>query len=284
MAKPNFLVIGAQKCGTTSLCALLGQHPEVFMSDPKEPHYFAKDEIYARGWEWYTSLFENAAGARAIGEGSTGYTLHTVFPKAPARIARDLPDAKLIYMVRDPLERIESAWMQRRGDGLPAWNLAKTLQRFPRMVDASRYWRQLNYYRRYFADERILILFFEDFKTAQEEVLRSCYRFLGVDVDPRIEQPNRIENVSQGKLAESRFSVWVRHNPRIRQLGRVVPGSLKQAVRSFGRSRISRRPEWDAVTLEWVLCEIAADSAQFLAFAGKPGDFWDLGLHRAKQG
>ena len=253
------------------------------MSNPKEPHFFAKDEVYARGWDWYASLFEEAGDAKAIGDGTTGYTLHTVFPLAPARIARDLPGAKLIYMVRDPLERIESAWMQRRGDGVPTWRLGKTLRRYPRMVDASRYWKQLSYYRRYFPDEQILILFFEEFKQSPEDVLRACFEFLEVDTGVHGEQSHRVENASWGKLGESAFSVWARHNPKMRQLGQLFPKSLRQTVRSIGRRKLTQRPEWDAATLEWVLYEIAADAAEFLHFAGKPGDYWDLGLHRGNR-
>lgn len=281
MNKPNFLVIGAQKSGTTSLCSLLGQHFEIFMSERKEPHFFAKDALYARGWDWYASLFEDAADAKAIGEGSTGYTLHTEFPSAPTRIARDLPQAKLLYIVRDPLERMESAWMQRKGDGRPVWSLGKTLRRYHSMVDGSRYWKQLSYYRQYYPDDQILILFFEDFKKNPSAVLRSCFEFLGVDPNVRIQGLERVENASHGKLAASSLSVWARHHPRIRQFGRLFPTSWRQAVRNFGRREISQRPKWDAATLEWVLYEVASDTAKFLRFAGKPGDFWDLGFHRA---
>ena len=111
--KPNFLVIGAQKSATTTLCDLFSQHPDVYISNPKEPHFFAKNEVYAKGWDWYKKLFSNAGKAKAIGEGSTGYTMHVVFPNAPSRISRDLPNAKLIYIVRHPIRRIESDWKQR---------------------------------------------------------------------------------------------------------------------------------------------------------------------------
>lgn len=281
MKKPNFLVIGAQKSGTTNLCSLLSKHPEIFISDPKEPHFFAKDELYKKGWDWYYSLFENASEAKAIGEGSTGYTLHTVFPLAPTRIARDLPDAKLIYVVRDPLERMQSEWMQRRGDGSQAWGFGKTLRRLPRMVDASCYWRQLNYYRQHFSDSQILLLFFEDLRDHPNRVLARCFEFLEVDPQVEVNQSSHIENASIGKLAETSFSVWARHNPAAKKMGRLFPKSVRTAIRSLGRREITQYPEWDSTTLEWVLYEIGADAAQFLEFANKPGDYWKLGLHRA---
>jgi len=94
--KPNFLVIGAMKCGTTKLCHLLGQHPDVFMCEPKEPEFFAKDKKYKRGWDWYESLFTAGEGKTAIGEGSVTHTKSLRFPNAASRIVKHLPDAKLI--------------------------------------------------------------------------------------------------------------------------------------------------------------------------------------------
>ena len=73
MNSPNFLVIGAQKNGTTSPCSLLGEHPEIYICDRNQPHYIALNEAYARGWDWYTSLFEDARDAKVINKGSTGY-------------------------------------------------------------------------------------------------------------------------------------------------------------------------------------------------------------------
>ena len=79
--KPNFLVIGAMKCGTTSLCSLLGQHPDIFMSNPKETYFFSNDEVYQRGSSWYESIFLGSENKIAIGEGSTNYSKKYIFPK-----------------------------------------------------------------------------------------------------------------------------------------------------------------------------------------------------------
>ena len=75
---PNFLVIGAAKSATTSLCELLGQHPDVFILDPKEPHFFTRH--YELGWKWYKSLFSNAGSYERIGEGSTSYSQKGLYP------------------------------------------------------------------------------------------------------------------------------------------------------------------------------------------------------------
>ena len=106
--RPNFLLIGSQKCGTSTWWEILRRHPQIFMSAAKELDFFSHDYIYDRGWAWYETLFSGADGKLAIGEGSTAYTRKARFPETSCRIARHLPDAKLIYIVRNPIARIES--------------------------------------------------------------------------------------------------------------------------------------------------------------------------------
>ena len=115
--KPSFLVIGAQKCATSSLCDMLGRHPDVFTPDPREPNFFSHADVWRQGWDWYESLFAGAEGVKAIGEGSTAYTMQARYPETAPRIARHLPEARLIYIVRDPLERMVSHWMHMRARG-----------------------------------------------------------------------------------------------------------------------------------------------------------------------
>ena len=117
MPKPNLFVIGAMKSGTSSLHYYLAAHPQIFMSDPKEPSYFAVSsrsksaspqiatQSYCRSEEEYLRLFENAQGATIIGESSTNYTKLNSFTQVPQRIAAFQPDARFIYIMRDPLER-----------------------------------------------------------------------------------------------------------------------------------------------------------------------------------
>src|SRR5262245_31286225 len=118
MKRPNYFVIGAAKAATSSLCTDLGRHPDVFMVECKEPNFFNRDESYfGKGWSWYESLYESAGDKIMLGEGSNGYTMKEVFPDVAKRIANDVPSARLIYMARDPISRIESFWMQKRANG-----------------------------------------------------------------------------------------------------------------------------------------------------------------------
>lgn len=157
--KQNFLLIGAMKCASTRMFDLLGRHPQVFVSSPKEPEFLCKDEVFARGWSWFESMFADADGKIAIGEGSTSYTKQMLFPRTAERIAAHLPDAKLLYIVRHPLDRILSHWLHLFADVRAMPPLAVALETWPDIVDTSLYWRQINAYRRYYPDDQIMVLF-----------------------------------------------------------------------------------------------------------------------------
>lgn len=118
--QPTFLVIGAQKCGTTWLAEVLRQHDEIFLTPEKELHYYDDWTRHAYGLQWYLAHFVEGAGAAAIGEATPNYLwtratplerrLHYVAADIPAKVRRDFPDARLLVCLRDPVERAVSAY------------------------------------------------------------------------------------------------------------------------------------------------------------------------------
>src|SRR5687768_751449 len=105
---PTFVIIGAMKCGTTSLHYYLAEHPDVCMSEVKETNFFVAELNYARGLPWYESLFPRRAAA--CGEASPVYAATWRFAGIPERMHAVLPRARLIYIVRDPVERMVSQY------------------------------------------------------------------------------------------------------------------------------------------------------------------------------
>lgn len=97
---PNFLVIGAQKSGSTSLYEYLKQHPDIFMSDPKEPEFFADDKLFSKGLKLYERFFSGYQGQKRIGEASTVYSNHVGIEKTIKRIYQFNKDMKLIYIIK----------------------------------------------------------------------------------------------------------------------------------------------------------------------------------------
>src|SRR5579859_6236482 len=111
---PNLIIIGAPKAGTTSLHRYLELHPQVFMASEKELRYFWRDDWRERR-AWYESRFDSDAPVR--GEATPAYAAYPHRPNVPERMHELVPQAKLVYLVRDPIERLLSHWVQRRSDG-----------------------------------------------------------------------------------------------------------------------------------------------------------------------
>ncbi len=187
MPLPTFFVIGAPRAGSTSLYEYLNLHPEIGMSRIKEPHFFA-DNIQPPATRVadrteYEALFTSDAEVR--GEASPSYTCYAQHSGAPERISALLPDAKFIYLVRDPIDRTMSHYLHR---------VAVENERRP-FPDAlgdiddpanpytcpSRYATQLKRYLRHFPLERILVIDQSDLLAERSRVLRDVFAFLGVD-------------------------------------------------------------------------------------------------------
>jgi hypothetical protein len=277
--KPNYLIIGAAKAATTSLSYTLGTHPDVFMVECKEPNFFCNDDVYARGWNWYESLYAKGEGRKALGEASNRYTEMERFPHTIERITKHVPDSKLIYLTRHPLDRMESLWIQKfaQGDQIPR-NFTHALRELREMfVDSSNYWRQINAYRQFFPDDRILLLFYEDYKADSHSVLQRCFKFLGVDPNALNNQAVKPVNVSKGKPIDTRAMSMLRKIPGYRMLKDLLPkDSRSMFKRKFLQRRLNERPHWDGDTRRWVIDELGPDTRRFLEFAGKPAGYWDL--------
>lgn len=278
IVKPNFFLIGAPKAGTTSLCELLGAHPDVFICDPKEPGFFTVPKKFKRGYGWYASLFESAAGHKAIGDGSTTYSQTGVYPDALKRLVEYAPDARIIYITRSPLARLESMWIQLRHRGAPVpASFLKALRTWPELIDSGLYWAQINAYRRYFPDERILVLFFEDFTADPHAALSRCFKFLEVAPEADIPDADRPRNVWSDKHEDRIALNALRQLPGYDRLrDALIPRALRRAFKRTFTKPIRQRPQWDEQTRRWVVDRIADDVRRFLEFYGKPADFWPL--------
>jgi hypothetical protein len=189
---PNLIVIGAMKCGTTALHRYLALHPDVAMSEPKELNFFCGPERlgdanessawsagnWHRGVEWYAGHFRPAP---VRGEASPGYTSPS-FPEVAERMARVLPDARLVYAVRDPVERAVSQYLHHRADGTERRPIEEALlDPGSQYLERSLYHVRLEPYLARFPRERIFICAQEDLSSNQRATLRELYRFAGVD-------------------------------------------------------------------------------------------------------
>jgi len=176
---PNFLIIGAAKAGTTSLHAYLALHPEIHMSRHKELAFFDDRLRWSKGLDWYKSHFDSSY--RVNGEASPQYTIHPTVAGVPERIKDVLGSPKLIYIVRDPIDRMLSEYTQiwDLWPNAKGFDLARIRASTP--FHCSSYFTQLTHYLRLFPKEDILMLVLERLNKRPVETLQEVFRFLGVD-------------------------------------------------------------------------------------------------------
>jgi hypothetical protein len=177
---PTFLVIGAMKCGTSSLWGYLRDHPQVFMPSLKEPNFFIAQKGWKLGLDWYRSLFEEAGDAVAIGEASPGYTKAHHNPGVPQRIAEVLPNVRLIYLVRDPIERMISHYLHQRAAGVETRPAEQAFVESPTYIDTSRYAFQLQHHLACVDRDHILLVTSESLRDRRAATLARIHAFIGV--------------------------------------------------------------------------------------------------------
>jgi hypothetical protein len=159
----------------------LRSHPEVYMPDHKEPGFFVGEMYWNRGPEWYEGLFDGAGDALARGEASPYYTMYPFFEGVPERMATVIPDVRLVYIMRDPIERMRSAYIQLLGDGTERRSMSTALLEDSRYVFLSSYALQLERYFTCFEHSQILLLTAEELLDQREETMRRVCGFLGVN-------------------------------------------------------------------------------------------------------
>ncbi|HRY28576.1 MAG TPA: sulfotransferase [Elusimicrobiota bacterium] len=277
--QPTFLVIGAAKCGSGYIHEVLCRHPEIAMGQ-REIHFFSSDKRYKKGWDWYLRQFPDVRGKKAIGEVSHSLSDVKAYPEAVPRILKHVPDARFIYLVRHPLERIESTWMQlrvnpgERDRPVPPFNRA--VREVRSLVSASLYWFQISAYRRHFPDDRILVLFLEDIKADPGAALRRCFRFLGVAETVDSAAAAKPVNAAVGKYRDGDFLARARFSLPFRLLRPCVPDFFCRPFYPLIKEKITARPAWDPEVRRWAIEQLREDMRQFLAHYDKPADFWPL--------
>jgi hypothetical protein len=237
---PNFLLIGSRKSGTSSLYEYLRGHPEIFMTREKEPSFFGGN--WSSGLEWYEHLFEGVGTAMAIGEASTEYSVFPYVPNVPARIAELIPDVRLIYLVRHPIERMLSEYHYNVIRGLERNSSAdRSLLTKLTYECASRYALQVEQYLEHFDRSQLLIVRSEDLRRDRLRTLRRIYTFLGVNAswEPlNIEQEFNRSSQRRRRPLDGRL----RKLPGYRVLASVAPSALRDFKRQLTTAKAPPRP------------------------------------------
>ncbi len=195
--KPNFLVIGAAKSGTTWLQLCLEEHPEIFVPLIKEVHFFSYAKKYEKGLSWYQSFFQKCNQEKAIGEISPSYLVN---PKAPQRIYEFNPNMRLITILRNPIERAYSNYCMSLCGNLVSKNIAQELSpnaATNNFVSQGMYFKYVDEYIKLFGSQNVKVLIYEDLLKEPKSFVQQVYSFLNVDSD--FEPSNLYKRTNQKK-------------------------------------------------------------------------------------
>lgn len=265
---PTFLLLGAPKCGTTSLAFYLGQHPDICFSEPKEPVFFESE--YEKGLGYYREkYFRDWRGEPVSGEGRV-WNLY--LPFVPARIREALPDARLVALLRDPVERVYSHWWHRTTQGQESLPFERAIavdrariergERFEG-AEGERHWRsglyrdsattrhrvlldvgfyaeQLERYRALFPDARLKVLLYDDLVAEPAALRKELFAFLDADPDVSLEDTSA-RNVRRERI---RSPLARRLSFGVRALGlrKLVPRAWRASLRQRLAGRAAQQP------------------------------------------
>jgi len=235
---PNLVIIGAMKCGTSSLHNYLALHPQIHMSSTKELNFFVEDKNWQRGLAWYKSNFTNPADV--VGESSPMYSVYPAVQGVPARMHSIIPNTKLIYIVRDPIKRIISHYILNVTDGREKRSFSAVLTNLKtnHYVRCSKYYMQLEQFLDYYPPSSILVISLEELARERINTLSKVFSFL--QVDPSFEHENFFVTVNEsGKRGQ-----LTTLGRQLKQLKTFIPGlknSSDQGGWDFGSATRMRR-------------------------------------------
>jgi hypothetical protein len=275
---PNLIIIGAQKCATTSLHYYLNSHTQIAMSREKELDFFILKHNWRRGLAWYTSQF--CGRARICGETSPNYTFFPFFSGVAERMYSVVPEAKLIYIVRDPIDRIVSGYIHAYAEGYENQPIATALANLEASphVWRSQYYMQLEQYLNYFPQSQILVLAQEDLYYHRQETMQEVFRFLGVDDTFYSRRFSSIKHPSSHKRRKTPAGNYLARTALMRAVARLpfeIRGKV-EALLYFPLSRRIERPALDEKLRKALIDYLADDISRLRAYTGYAFEKWCL--------
>jgi len=240
MKMPNFFIIGAMKSGTATVYEWLKQHPQIYMSPWKEPNFFSsegeeyitrpggrKDSEYPmiKDIEDYCALFKDVLNETAIGEATVGYLFN---PRTPERLKQCVPDARLIAILRDPVDRAFSQYRMRirQGDE-PVSDFVEAFHMEENRIrnnwdpftwsykSVGFYYVQLKRYFDLFDRSQIRVYLYEDLESKPDKLMKDIFRFLQVDdcFNPDLSRKDRVKKVQYIPKNEVMHTLLTKPNP-----------------------------------------------------------------------
>jgi hypothetical protein len=268
-SKVDFMIVGAQKCGTTTLSDILNTHPSLVCCREKEPHFFSRALDWQAELPRYEQLFHRRAGARFF-EASTSYTF---YPHRNLDLWERLyaynPALKIIYLVRDPIERVTSAYMHSYQRGYTDLPFERALVERAMLLNVTRYASQITPFIRRFGSERVRILFFEDLVRDPSTLVRNLAAFLEVDA-----HSFRGVNSTHSNKSLGRDRRHHKHDTRAMKMLRRVAPPLWRSMTDNSERAFSEKPVLSPSAQWMVLHMLRAEIDELEVLSGRDLDHW----------
>lgn len=274
---PNVIGLGARKCGTVSLHYYLRAHPEVGVQKNKEMRFFLDAGNWHRGVDWYVRQFPSHAKILFESHGG-GYTSYPEEKGVPKRIHSLNPDARFLYLVRDPIRRVISRYVHNFATGAEIRQIDEAVLDldFTEYVTESLYFFQLEQYLQFYDSSRFLIVSTEDLLLKRKETLRSIFRFLGVDENFWCKEFSKARHLSISKRRKTKLGFFIQRAFGDRILQR-LPHPYNHYMQKILYTPVSRKmviPSLNPATREKLEEVFRPDARKLEHFTGRKFERW----------
>ena len=265
---PNFIIIGAARCGTTYISSNLKTHPNIFLAPKKELHFFDRD--YDQGLEYYEKYFpENESNQfSAVGEATPAYLY---FEEVPKRIFHALPNCKLIASLRNPIDAAYSMYWKAFSvdERTRAITFEEKLKRDQRLINGGLYFEQLSRYTTLFPRENLHVIIYEELTANPEEHFKQLFKFLNVDQEFTPPFLRTKVNSSAMKNSEHRF-LYHAHRILFKKLNLPFPTLANLVENNFS----AKIPPMSQETRSFLYKHFKEDMMRLEEFLDKDLDSW----------
>lgn len=287
MSRPvplTFFLAGFSKCGTTTLSAMLHTHPQIALPSIKEPWFFSSPDFHQR-WDWFRSLYPaDLSPFTAVGDDSNEYSSYNVCESIAPILLENYPDARFLFLARDPVARIESAYRHFHDDGMKyglncPYDLYQAMIEIPSILHNANYWTSISPYRHLVSPDRIMVAHLEDLVDDPSGTLGRIFSFLGVDdgLASNTADAPRL-NTAEERHYDTKLMRRIRTYPRTGfRLGKYAYEQQERLARPLRLRRPfpkGHRPDWTPEAIDLVRSQMLPGVTQFASTYGLPRRGW----------